>query len=195
MPTTKNERRRPPRTGSAEAELGPTLVDEAESTPSGAQEMAAARLAVSVAAALRKALEASGLRQADLAERTGVTAGRVSQLLADGNLRVATIGRFARALGYQARLVLDPLEEGLPSISGGRAHRGHRRMYVPRSDLQWHNIRRVVQKSELSSRPLKVRSDVLLRSQSGGVVVAGIKGNVVRLGRRSGSYPTVATEA
>ncbi len=122
--TTTGKRRRPDRTGRART-AEPTLIEEYESDPAGAQELAAARFAVGVCATLAQALEAAGLKQAELAEMCSVTPGRVSQLLADGNLRVATIGKFARAMGYQARLVLDPVNEGLPVVTqrafGGQA--------------------------------------------------------------------------
>jgi transcriptional regulator with XRE-family HTH domain len=111
---TLPERRRPARTGRVAA--SPSLIDEFESTAAGAQEMAAARLAENVAQTFRQALTTIGIRQADLAERVAVTPGRVSQLLADGNLRISTIGRFARALGYQARIVFDPVDAHCPSL-------------------------------------------------------------------------------
>jgi transcriptional regulator with XRE-family HTH domain len=111
---TKAERRRPARPHLATDEV--TLIEEVEATPAGAQEMAAARLAVNVTEVLRNALSACKCQQQELAERLNVSPGRVSQVLADGNVRIATLGRFARALGYQARVVLDPVEVGSPPL-------------------------------------------------------------------------------
>jgi transcriptional regulator with XRE-family HTH domain len=88
-------------------------VEEAERTPRGAQEMAAARLAVEVSALMQCAYEEADISQSALSELLGLSAGAVSQVLnGDGNLRVATIGRYLRALGYQTRLILEPVEEG-----------------------------------------------------------------------------------
>lgn len=111
---TRIERRPPVR--HRHHEDGPTLIEEVESTPLGAQEMAAARLAVNVTEALRSALIACKCQQQDLADRLNVSPGRVSQVLSDGNVRISTLGRFARALGYQARIVLDPVDPGCPEL-------------------------------------------------------------------------------
>jgi transcriptional regulator with XRE-family HTH domain len=88
----------------------PSLIEQVEVTPAGAQEMAAARLAVSIESMLDRTMRASGMSQADLAQVLGLTEGRVSQIMnSDGNLRVGTIGRVFRALGFNARLELDPV--------------------------------------------------------------------------------------
>jgi transcriptional regulator with XRE-family HTH domain len=89
----------------------PTLIDELESSEAGAQEMAAARLAVEVTAAFTRAIRESGVSQKRLCESLDLSPGAVSQVVnGDGNLRVSTIGRYFRALGYQARLFLEPVE-------------------------------------------------------------------------------------
>lgn len=88
----------------------PSLIEAFESHPRGAMEMAAAQFAEDVSIALRAALAREGIQRNELADRVGVTAGRVSQVLSEGNLKVSTIGKFARALGYQAKLVLDRVE-------------------------------------------------------------------------------------
>jgi plasmid maintenance system antidote protein VapI len=103
-------RRRPAKRPSTGAEE-PSLIERAEATPEGAREMAAARLAVNIEALLEKALRESGMSQSDLARALGVSDGRVSQILnSDGNLRVATIGKVFRALGFQPRLELERVE-------------------------------------------------------------------------------------
>jgi len=82
-----------------------TLVEREESDPSRNLELAAAEAQVRVAHLLRGALDRSRLSQKELAERVGVTEGRVSQVLnSDGNLRITTIARFLRALGYSFEL-------------------------------------------------------------------------------------------
>jgi transcriptional regulator with XRE-family HTH domain len=112
---TSPNRVRPVRSGRTKGR-GTTLIDQVEATPAGAQQMAAARLALNVTDVLRRGLQASGIRQVEWAERAGVSEGRISQLLADGNVRIATVAKFARALGYQPRLVLDPIEEGRAGV-------------------------------------------------------------------------------
>ena len=93
-----------------------SLIEEAESTPRGAQEMAAARLALSVTAVLDEAMQRSGLPQRELAERLGLTEGAVSQVLnGDGNLRIATVGRYLRAAGFQCQLALERVSESVLS--------------------------------------------------------------------------------
>ncbi|MHB8289274.1 MAG: helix-turn-helix domain-containing protein [Acidimicrobiales bacterium] len=89
----------------------PTLIDELESSAEGAQEMAAARLAVEVTASFSRAIRESGVSQNRLGEVLDLSPGAVSQVVnGDGNLRVSTLGRYFRALGYQARLFLEPVE-------------------------------------------------------------------------------------
>ncbi len=84
-----------------------------ESSPANAQEMAAARLAVDLVGLLQRVMSELEVSQATLARRLGVGQSAVSQVVnSDGNVRVATIGRYFRALGYQPRLFLDPVEHG-----------------------------------------------------------------------------------
>lgn len=74
--------------------------------------MAAARLAADIEAELERAMRDSRMSQADLARALGITEGRVSQIVnSDGNLRIATIGKVFRALGFQARLQLEPVTQ------------------------------------------------------------------------------------
>jgi transcriptional regulator with XRE-family HTH domain len=84
-----------------------------EADPSDALDLAAARLAVDVCALLGQAFEASGLRAKQLAERLGVSEGRVSQVLnGDGNIRVATLAKFLSAMGYRPVLAADSMARG-----------------------------------------------------------------------------------
>jgi transcriptional regulator with XRE-family HTH domain len=96
----------------------PTLIEELEKSDEGAQEMAAARLAVEVSASLQRAMSESGISQKRLCELLTVTPGAVSQVVnGDGNLRVGTMGKYFRAMGYQARVFLEPVEPGRYSIA------------------------------------------------------------------------------
>lgn len=95
----------------------PTLIEQEEATDTGSQGLAAADLAGQVMRLLEQALDASGLEQKDLAEKLGVTQGRVSQVLnGDGNMRVAAVARYLRALGYQTHLSATPVEPGRPDL-------------------------------------------------------------------------------
>jgi transcriptional regulator with XRE-family HTH domain len=95
----------------------PTLIEQEEATDTGAQGLAAADLAGQVARLLEQALDASGMDQKALAEKLNVTQGRVSQVLnGDGNMRVAAVARYLRALGYQARVSAAPVEAGRPDL-------------------------------------------------------------------------------
>jgi len=77
-------------------------------------DMSAAKLAVRSVALLNLAVSTAGLTQQELAERLGVSAGRVSQVLnGDGNVRVSTLGRFLRAAGYDPQLDATP---AVPSV-------------------------------------------------------------------------------
>ncbi|MCB9441224.1 MAG: helix-turn-helix transcriptional regulator [Mycolicibacterium sp.] len=87
-----------------------SFIEEIEATNAGAQGMAAADLAAQVARLLDAAFESSDLDQTALAEKLGVTQSRVSQVLnSDGNLRIATIARWLRALGYEAAITATPV--------------------------------------------------------------------------------------
>lgn len=96
---------------------GLTFIEEAEANPGDAQELAAARFALSVEQGLGEAFALAGMDRTTLARGLGVSPSAVSQVLdSDGNLRIATIGRYARALGYQASLRLDPVAADCPPL-------------------------------------------------------------------------------
>ncbi len=81
------------------------------------QGMAAAELCVRAVDVLNLALDQSGKTQRDLAERLGIGESRVSQVLrGDGNVHIATLGRFLRGIGYRSKLVLEPAEEDVPAF-------------------------------------------------------------------------------
>lgn len=93
------------------AAASPTLIEVFEESPAGAQEMAAARFAVEVVSLLGRAIDETEISQSELASALEVTDSAISQVVnGDGNLRVATIGKYFRAMGYQPRLFLEPVE-------------------------------------------------------------------------------------
>jgi transcriptional regulator with XRE-family HTH domain len=95
----------------------PSLIDEEEATDAGAQGLAAADLAGQVMRLLEQALDASGIEQKELAEKLGVTQGRVSQVFnGDGNMRIAAVARYLRALGYETRISATPVVPGRPGL-------------------------------------------------------------------------------
>jgi len=95
----------------------PTLIEQEEATDAGAQGLAAADLAGQVVRLLEQALDASGMDQKALADKLDVTQGRISQVLnGDGNMRVAAVARYLRALGYQTHISAVPVEPGRPEL-------------------------------------------------------------------------------
>jgi len=93
-------------------------MSELEADPRYQIEEAAAELALEVAELLGHALDARpDVSQKDLAARLGVDPSRVSQVLnGDGNLRVATVAKYLRALGYVVRLRPQSVEGEAPSL-------------------------------------------------------------------------------
>lgn len=103
-----------------------SLVDLEEATSEGQREMAAARAEVRIGHLLKKAFRLTGLSQKVLADRLGVSEGRVSQVLnADGALRVATAARYLRAMGYTLEIDADPASEDVPSLKPKRQRNRH----------------------------------------------------------------------
>ncbi|MFI1097542.1 helix-turn-helix domain-containing protein [Streptomyces sp. NPDC020917] len=98
-----------------------SMIERYAGFPRGAQELSAARLAQSVVASLHRAISASGKTAREVAGLLGVTEGAVSQVMSgDGNIRVSTIGRYLRAMGYEARIEIVPVEESAPPITPAR---------------------------------------------------------------------------
>jgi DNA-binding XRE family transcriptional regulator len=91
--------------------------------------LAEALVEASLARLLRTARDRAGLTLSELAERLGVSRGRVHQLERDGaNLELGTVGRLAAALCYEARIAFLPREANvdpaliapLPMLDEGR---------------------------------------------------------------------------
>lgn len=84
-----------------------------------------------VVALLNRAGDAARLKNADIAEKLELTEGRVSQVMnSDGNLHIATIGRFLRACGYELELLPRPVEAGLPELNRGFGRRVRADMFT-----------------------------------------------------------------
>lgn len=82
-----------------------SLYERLSSTSSGARALAAARLRYRVLDLLHEGLEASGLTQADVAERLGVRRSAANQVFrGTGNLRVNTVAEYLDAMGRELKL-------------------------------------------------------------------------------------------
>ena len=93
-------------------------LDELSNDPRQMLNDSAADLALEVRVLLDHALRARpDISQQDLAKLLGVTAGRVSQVInGDGNLHVATLARYMRALGYDIRLTPESVDNVAPPL-------------------------------------------------------------------------------
>lgn len=95
----------------------PTAVEAEEQTALGRREMAAARAEVRVSQLLEKAFTQSRMTQRELAETLSVTEGRVSQVLnSSGNLKITTVARYLRAMGYELTIDARPAHPGTPTL-------------------------------------------------------------------------------
>src|SRR5690625_6029099 len=107
-----------------------SLIEVEDADPLRNLELAAARAEVRVLHLLRPAFERSSLSQKELAEHVGVTEGRVSQVLnSEGNLKIATIARFLRALGYKFELDATPTKPNIPDRKSTRLNSSHVAIY------------------------------------------------------------------
>jgi DNA-binding phage protein len=95
-------------------------------TRQGRLGLAAASAAAGVSRLLHAAKAASRLSSKEIAAELGVTEGRVSQVFSgDGNLHVATVARFVRAMGYELTIGAVPIEDKRPALDlrGRRSRR------------------------------------------------------------------------
>lgn len=105
-----------------------TLIQERESTPTGQQGLAAARLAMRVRTLLHQGLEVNGITQKELADRLSVGESRVSQVLSgNGNIQVSTLAKVMRGLGYLLEVNAVPVDETVAPMPQRRARQGPRR--------------------------------------------------------------------
>jgi transcriptional regulator with XRE-family HTH domain len=95
-------------------------VEKIESDPKQAVDLAAAVLQMRFHNLLATAFRARpDITQRDLSEVLGVSEGRVSQVLhGDDSLRIVTIARYLRALGYEVHPTVTSVSKDAPSISG-----------------------------------------------------------------------------
>jgi predicted XRE-type DNA-binding protein len=108
---------------------GSSPFEDYAATDEGARELAAVDLASQAARLIRQAIHYSPFDQRTLASTLGVTESRVSQVVnGDGNLRIAAIAKYMRALGYETQLLAHPLQEGLPELPQKPAGRPRRRI-------------------------------------------------------------------
>lgn len=79
-----------------------SVYDELMSDPTEVVQIAAAELAMKVVDILNRAMSASGMTQRQVAKLVGVGEPRVSQVLgSDGNVRISSLAKFTRAMGYE----------------------------------------------------------------------------------------------
>jgi DNA-binding phage protein len=90
-----------------------SLYAERESTLKGKLGLSAAMAAANIARLLHAAKAGSGLTSKDIAQKLEVSEGRVSQVLSgDGNVHIATVARFVRAMGYELQISAVPVDAG-----------------------------------------------------------------------------------
>jgi len=95
-----------------------SLLNRMEADPRASLELAAATLTARLQTLLSAAVHARGDRnQRYLADRLRVSEGRVSQVLSgEDNLRVTTVARYLRALGYELEVSAKAVEEDAPVL-------------------------------------------------------------------------------
>lgn len=96
------------------------------STTGGRLSLAAATLALKTLQLIHTVKARRGLTNKDLAAKLEVSEGRISQILnGDGNLHIATVGRFLAACDFELTLLAKPTESvlGLTEVSSERKAR------------------------------------------------------------------------
>lgn len=107
------------------AKISPrTLIEIEERSAEGAREMAAARLNLRAVTLINSALTTCGISQKELADRVGVGESRVSQILhSDGNIKISTLARYLRAMGYSATIEAVPVDSSVSPLPPKRVGR------------------------------------------------------------------------
>lgn len=86
------------------------LMKYVEDMPDGQRMLASSRFRRQVLIALDQALDLSGLNQAELAQKLGLTRSAVSQVFnGDGNLQAGTISDYLFEMGAHAEIILSPI--------------------------------------------------------------------------------------
>jgi predicted XRE-type DNA-binding protein len=104
-----------------ESKAALSLFDDLGATPLGARELAASQLTNDALVLLQTALASTGVTQKQLAEKLGIGESRVSQVVnGDGNIKLTTLARYMRALGYAVTVSVTPVERNIPELTRER---------------------------------------------------------------------------
>jgi predicted XRE-type DNA-binding protein len=104
-----------------ESKASLSLFDDLGASPLGARELAASQLTNDALVLLQTALSSTGITQKQLAEKLGIGESRVSQVVnGDGNVKLTTLARYMRALGYVVTVNVTPVERNIPELTRER---------------------------------------------------------------------------
>jgi predicted XRE-type DNA-binding protein len=104
-----------------ESQAALSLFDDLGASPQGARELAASQLTNDALVLLQTALSSTGVTQKQLAEKLGIGESRVSQVInGDGNIKLTTLARYMRALGYAVTVSVTPVERNIPELARER---------------------------------------------------------------------------
>ena len=102
-------------------EGGDSFLEDLEHSPFVARELAASQLTNDALVLLQTALTKTGTSQKELADLLGIGESRVSQVLnGDGNIKLTTLARYLKALGYTVSLEAHPVNAGTSQLSRAR---------------------------------------------------------------------------
>lgn len=104
-----------------ESKAALSLFDDLGASPLGARELAASQLTNDALVLLQTALSSTGVTQKQLADTLGIGESRVSQVInGDGNIKLTTLARYMRALGYAVTVSVTPVERNIPELTRER---------------------------------------------------------------------------
>jgi predicted XRE-type DNA-binding protein len=104
-----------------ESKAALSLFDDLGASPLGARELAASQLTNDALILLQTALSSTGVTQKQLADTLGIGESRVSQVInGDGNIKLTTLARYMRALGYAVTVSVTPVERNIPELTRER---------------------------------------------------------------------------
>jgi hypothetical protein len=104
-----------------ESKAALSLFDYLGASPLGARELAASQLTNDALILLQTALSSTGVTQKQLADTLGIGESRVSQVInGDGNIKLTTLARYMRALGYAVTVSVTPVERNIPELTRER---------------------------------------------------------------------------
>lgn len=100
---------------------GLPLFEEVGLSPKVSRELAASQLTNDALVLLQTALSSTGVTQKQLADKLGIGESRVSQVInGDGNIKLTTLARYMRALGYAVTVSVTPVERNIPELTRER---------------------------------------------------------------------------